>query len=579
MIKFILKLAIISFIALLIAILGIFFYYCQDLPNIDELDKDAGQQVIEVNYFNDNRIANYGDVYHDEARFYELPQHLINAVIATEDRKFFTHPGIDLTAIIRAYYVNHRAHRIVQGGSTITQQLAKLLFLKPERTMKRKIQEVILAFQLEKRLTKEQIFVTYLNRAYFGAGNYGIASAARFYFNKEVSMLNLNESALLAGLLKAPSKLSPTNNPKWAQERTSVVLRNMINTGFLTKKNLKEINENIYYETNHMQKMYFADFVNEQFRDFLDKKDVDKKLIKITSTLNERLQNNLDAQINQFVEKNSKKLGKSQISVIVMSKTGAILALAGGRDYQKSQYNRAIYAKRQAGSIFKTFVYLTAFENGFELDDLFEDKKINVGAWLPDNYENKYYGQVTLKESFAKSLNSVSIQLAQKNDAQKIIETAKKLGINSQINKNDLTITLGTTEVTLLEMTAAYAGIANDGKPVFPYAIAQIQDKDGNILFNHESSGFDAVISNSAIAKMKEALRAVVEDGTGRKANVDSDIYGKTGTSQNYRDAWFVGFSDRYVIGVWIGNDDNSATNKITGGSLPAELFGAIVKI
>lgn len=579
MVKFLFKTAIFFSTIALIALAATVIYYCQDLPNIDDLGKENNNQVVEINFSNDNRIGNYGDVYHDEARFYELPQNLINAVIATEDRKFFTHPGVDILAIVRASYVNHKAQRIVQGGSTITQQLAKLLFLKPERTLKRKIQELILAFQLEQRLTKEQILTTYLNRAYFGSGNYGITAAAKFYFGKEVAELNLNESALLAGLLKAPSKLSPHNNHRWAEERTSVVLHNMIEAGFLSRKNIKELNEDIYYQNSTSQKLYFSDFVNEQFKEYLDANDLQKKLLKVTTTLNERLQKNLENVTNKFVEENAKKLGKSQLAVIIMDRSGAILGMVGGKDYKKSQFNRATAAKRQAGSLFKTFVYLTAFENGFSPEDVFEDKKINIGTWLPDNYENKYYGKITLKKAFANSLNSVSIQLAQKLNQQEIIDIAKKLGINSEINKNDLTIALGTSESSLYELTTAYASIANDGKPVIPYAIEKISDTNGNELYRHQSSGFDSVISEKSLDEIKELMHAVIEEGTGKNANVASDIYGKTGTSQNFRDAWFIGFDDNYVIGVWIGNDDNSATNKITGGSLPAQLFARLVKL
>ncbi len=578
MIKFILKsFSIIFVIGLIIFVIG-FSYYYQDLPNIDSLGKEGDEQIIEINYSNDERIANFGDIYHDEARFYQLPQHLINAVVATEDRKFFSHNGVDLLAIIRASYINHRADRIVQGGSTITQQLAKLLFLKPERTFKRKVQELILAFQLEKRLSKEQILVTYLNRAYFGSGSYGISSAAKFYFDKKVSDLNLQESSMLAGLLKAPSKFSPKNDKKLSENRTNIVLRNMIDAGYIDEKYIAEIDNDIAYKTNRSQRLYFADFVHDQFKEFLNKNDLDKKLITVTSTLDCRLQQHVEDVANKFVDENKKKLNKSQIAVVILNRQGAVLAMIGGIDYQKSQYNRAIYAKRQMGSLFKTFVYLTAYENDYELDDEFEDKKINIGAWLPDNYNNKYLGKVDLKTAFAQSLNSVSIQLVQKLDRKKIINTAKKLGISSDINANDLTIALGTTESSLFELTSAYAGIANKGHPVMPYFIEKISDKNSDMLYQHQSSGFEAVISDDALKYIQESMRAVITDGTGRKANIANDIYGKTGTSQDFRDAWFIGFNDQYIIGVWIGNDDNSPTNKITGGSLPAELFAQIIK-
>jgi len=557
---------------------GIFLsYYLYDLPSLSDLEAESGTQVVEINYSNESRITNRGEIYSNKIQYYQVPQNLINAVVATEDRRFFSHFGVDVFGVIRAFRVNREAGRIVQGGSTITQQLAKLLFLDPQRTFKRKIQEVLLAVQLERNFTKEQILTFYLNRAYFGSGNYGVENAAKNYFGKTVSNLNLNECALLAGVLKAPSKLSPKNNKELAQQRAKVVLKAMVEMGFLNEENFAEISQNANYKNDRSQKLYFSDFIFEQFREFLDKKDLAKKTIKVTSTMDERLQGRLEDILDKFILANSKKLDKSEIAIVVMKKDGAILGMVGGNDYQKSQFNRAIYAKRQAGSAFKTFVYLAAFEKGFSVDDVFEDKKINMGNWLPDNYNNRYLGEVTLREAFANSLNSVAIQLARKVGSVAIADMAHRLGIISHINKNDLTIALGTSEVNLLELTAAYATIANQGLPVIPYGIMEIKNSLNEIIYQRQSSGFNAVLSGTSLQKIKQLLRASVVEGTGKNANVANNIYGKTGTSQNFRDAWFVGFDDRYVIGVWIGNDDNSSTNKISGGSLPAILFGEIM--
>ncbi|NBV06937.1 MAG: PBP1A family penicillin-binding protein [Proteobacteria bacterium] len=553
-------------------------YYLKDLPSLKELEAEKNKQVIEINYSNSERITNFGGVYGSEIDFYELPPNLINAVIATEDRRFFSHYGVDFFGVIRALMANHQAGHVVQGGSTITQQLAKLLFLKPDRNFKRKIQELLLAIQLERNFTKEQILSCYLNRAYFGAGNYGVGNAAKYYFGKNVSRINLNEAAMLAGLLKAPSKLSPKNNQDLAEARASQVLQNMAEAGFLKVKNLSEVNKDISYKVEKSQRLYFADLVHDQFKDFISKQNLDEQKIIVTTTLDEKIQAELEEVENEFVEKNSKKIAKSEIAVVVMSKQGAVVAMSGGKDYQQSQFNRAVHAKRQAGSAFKTFVYLTAFENGAEIDDEMEDKKINFGVWLPENYNNHYVGQVTLKRAFAESLNSVAVQLATKQKQGEIAKTAHRLGIVSKVEKNDLTIALGTTEVSLLELTSAYATIANNGEAVIPHFIYDIRNGEDKILYNLESSGLGQVISESAQEKIKQVLRAVVESGTGKNANVANNIYGKTGTSQDFRDAWFIGFNDDYVIGVWIGNDDNSSTNKITGGSLPAQLFGEILK-
>lgn len=579
MLRFIFKWGLLLTIWLLIGAMIMIFYYFRDLPNLSDLETQDGKQVIQVDYSNKERITNFGEIYSSKVNFYELPSHLVDAVVATEDRRFFNHHGVDVFGIIRAFIVNHKAGHIVQGGSTITQQLAKLLFLKPERTFKRKMQEMLLAVQLERSFTKDQIMTLYLNRAYFGSGNYGVGNAAKFYFGKKISEINLNEAALLAGLLKAPSKLSPKNNQELAESRTNVVLNNMIDAGFLSKKNLKEVKEKVNYaDKNRSSKLYFADFIHEQFSEFLPGKFLDEKRLAITTTLDEKLQDNLDRVLNEFTEKNSKKLGKSQVAVIVMAKDGAVLGMSGGVDYQKSQFNRAVYSKRQSGSAFKTIIYLSAFERGFKPDDVFEDRKINVGAWLPENYDNQYLGEVTLKQAFAKSLNSVAVQLSQKIDRGEIIKMAQRLGISSKIDKDDPTIALGTTGLTLFELTTAYATIANDGEAIIPYYINKISDSEGNALYERESSGLGVVISDDAQKYIKEVLREVVVSGTGKLANIDNDVYGKTGTSQNFRDAWFVGFNDKYVVGVWIGNDDNSPTNKITGGSLPASLFAEILE-
>jgi penicillin-binding protein 1A len=553
-------------------------YYFKDLPSLSDLEAQNGKQIVQINYANGDRITNRGEIYSSEVNYYEIPQDLINAVVATEDRRFFNHHGVDFIGILRATYVNHEAGRIVQGGSTITQQLAKIIFLKPERTFKRKIQEILLAVQLERNFTKEQILTFYLNRAYFGSGSYGVGNAAKHYFGRDVSRLTLNQSALLAGLLKAPSKLSPKNNHDLAEDRANVVLKNMIDAGFLDEKNLSQVVQETDYKIDHAQHLYFADYVYEQFPDFLEKKVAKENMIKITSTLDEDIQENLENISDKFVEKNAKKLGKSQVAIVVMDKSGAVLGMSGGIDYQQSQFNRAVYAKRQAGSSFKTFVYLAAFEKGIQPDEIYEDKKVALGNWLPENYDNTYFGEVTLQDAFARSLNSVAVQLGKKVGGDAIASMARKCGILSKIDKNDATIALGTTEVSLLELTGAYATIANNGEPVMPYAILTIRDVSDNVIYERSSSGLEAVISPASKQNIKKILREVVVSGTGKSANKSDNIYGKTGTSQNYRDAWFVGFDDKYVIGVWIGNDDNSATNKITGGSLPASLFSEIIK-
>jgi penicillin-binding protein 1A len=290
------------------------------------------------------------------------------------------------------------------------------------------------------------------------------------------------------------------------------------------------------------------------------------------------LQRIVEDQTNEFVRQNNKKIGKSQIALILMKKDGAILAMVGGKNYRKSPFNRAVYSQRQAGSAFKIFVYLTAMQNGYSPDDLIEDKKVSLGSWEPENYNKKYYGEVTLRQAFAKSLNSVSVQLTAKLNREDIINNALKMGIISKVDSKDATLALGTTEVSLFELVNSYAAIASDGKAILPYAVQKIYGNGQKVLYKKQSEESFQIIDEDNVVKMKDLLRSVVEGGTGKAANVARNIYGKTGTSQNYRDAWFIGFDDDYVLGVWIGNDNNSATNNITGGSLPAKLFGQILR-
>jgi penicillin-binding protein 1A len=553
-------------------------YYYNNLPSLQELETKNEKQVININYSNQEKITTLGNIYQDDIKFYQLPQDLIHSVIATEDRRFFDHHGIDLIGISRASIVNYKAGHLSQGGSTITQQLAKLLFLSPKKTFKRKIEEILLAFELEKTFSKEQILTLYLNRAYFGSGNYGVNNAAKFYFNKSVSDIDLNEAAMLAGLLKAPSKFSPKNNPKLSKLRTKEVIHNMIEAGFLTKDKITKSAPKINYQNDRALKFYFADYVSDQFTDYLSSSQGKIRNLNIKTTLNQKIQEQLESITDQFLKQNSAKIANSELAIIIMAKDGAILGMVGGKNYHQSQFNRAIYAKRQPGSAFKTLVYLTAFENGFTPDNLFEDKKTTIGDWNPENYDKKYHGQISLKQAFANSINSIAIQLNHQIPQDQLIKNAKKLGIISKIEKNDATIALGTLEVTPLELTNAYATIANDGYPVIPYAISEISNQENKIIYQRQSSGLEKVIPQKAEDYIKEALREVIKTGTGKNANIAKNIYGKTGTSQNFRDAWFIGFNDDYVIGIWIGNDNNSATNKITGGGLPTSLFAEIMR-
>ena len=558
---------------------AIVFYYCQDLPSLDDIKIGTDEQIIEVLYSDGSKISTIGDFHDNQITFSQIPGHLIDAVVATEDRKFFIHQGVDFLGIIRAFFINLRSNKIVQGGSTITQQLAKLIFLSPERTLKRKIQELVLSWQLEQTFSKEHILILYLNRAYFGAGNYGVVEASKYYFNKPVSKINLNEAAMLAGLLKAPSRLSPNNNQELTKKRTHQVLINMIDAGYLQTDDVDQINRPIIYKNNNLQRLYFSDYAISQKSHYIPQEyELNKSPLRITTTMDKKLQKIIENQTNSFIKKYQTKLNNSQIAIVLMNKKGALLAMVGGKNYQKSQFNRAIHAKRQAGSAFKLFVYLTALQNGFTPQDTIEDKKVTLGNWSPENYNKRYYGQVSLQDAFAKSLNSVAVQLIARLDKKQIIKNALKMGVVSDINDNDATLALGTNQVSLLELVNSYGSIANDGFAIIPYSITKITNYKQKVLYQKYPNQLYQIIDKEDIIEIKTMLKEVVINGTGQNANVADNIYGKTGTSQNYRDAWFIGFKDDYILGVWMGNDDNTPTNKISGGTLPARLFGEIIK-
>ena len=574
--KILLKFLIIIVIWSAIVLSFFLFYKYHNLPNISDINLNKNDKIIQINYSDNSKIRVIGDLYANQVSFDQFPKYLIEALIATEDRSFFSHYGFDLKGILRAFLVNYRAGTIKQGGSTITQQLARILFLNNEKTYHRKINEILLAYKLEQAFSKEEILTLYLNHVYFGSGNYGINDAAKFYFNKNVSDLNLNESAILVGILKAPSKLAPDKNPELAERRSDIVLQNMIHNGNMGLDYIKYFDDSIGYKKDDLQELYFVDFIASQYKNFLSDQQNISGFFEINSSLDKNLQEITENEIDRIYRKYPKRLKDSQISVITMSYDGQILSMIGGKNYHESQFNRAVNAKRQIGSIAKIFIYLTAFQQGFSLLDLFEDKKIIISNWSPKNYNNQYYGDVTLQEAFSKSLNSVAVQLARELKIDDIISNMRKMNIKSKINK-DLTIALGTSELSLLELATAFVIIANGGYQIQPSFIRNIISASGEILYYNNKEEPIKIYQNREIAMIKEALRSVITDGTAKRANISQDIYGKTGTSQDFRDAYFVGFNSDYIIAIWIGNDNNKSTNKITGGMLPAILFKELI--
>lgn len=506
-------------------------------------------------------------------RLDRLPPYLVRAVIATEDRRFYYHFGFDPVGLARASFRNWRAGTVIQGGSTITQQLAKNLFLSPDRTMARKLQEVIYAVWLETRFSKDEILELYLNRVYFGGGTYGVEAASRRYFGKPAQSVTLSQAALLAGLLKAPSRYAPTRNVERANARIDVVLDNMVEAGFLTAEEarvaaaqplkLKPFGDETGYP-------YAVDYVVDQLPDFVGENQGD---LIVETTIDATIQRTAQMTLRQKLEAEGKELGASEGAMVVLDPAGGVKALVGGRSYRASPFDRAIRSLRQPGSAFKPFVYLAALETGYTPDSVEIDEPVTLSGWSPKNHGGGYHGEMTLRDSFAQSINTIAAKLADHVGRWRVVRTAHRLGIRSELHNNP-SIALGTAEVTLFELTSAYAPFANGGGGVIPYVVTEIRNGDGKALYKRKPADLGQVVAAPYVASMNDMMRATVTRGTGRAAQLPNQVVGgKTGTSQNSRDAWFVGFTPYYVAGVWIGNDDGSKMNNVTGGSLPARVW------
>jgi penicillin-binding protein 1A len=503
----------------------------------------------------------------------EMPDYVGNAFIAIEDRRFRSHFGIDLYGLARAATVNWREGSVVQGGSTLTQQLAKNLFLKPDRTFKRKLDEAVLALSLEQRYTKDQLLTLYLNRVYFGGGVYGIEAAAQHFFGKRAKDLTLTEAAMLAGSVKAPSRYNPATDPDAAMDRASLVLNEMTRNGFITEAaRVAAAGERprLANATATPGAGYFADYIMSLVPAYSG--HANERLI-VETTLDLDVQNQAEEAVGAGLAAEGGKFGASQGALVAMSPDGAMRALIGGRSYDDSGFDRATEAKRQPGSAFKAFVYLAALEHGHVPDDRVVDGPVTVGTWKPDNYEGAYAGNISLTQAFARSSNSAAVQLTREVGPQAVAETARRLGIASNLHAVP-SLALGTSEVTPLELTAGYAAFANGGTAVNPYAIIRIRTGSNRIVYRRQSSGIGRVMSAANNIQMTAMMMETVKSGTGKAAQMtDRPIAGKTGTSQDYRDAWFVGFSSDYVCGVWIGNDSGAPMKKATGGGVPARIF------
>ncbi len=568
---------------LCLAFMAVWRVFFIDLPTLP--DKNALWSVGRVPgiafYDKDDRLIAVRGAYHDKATSVEaMPAHLVNAFIATEDRRFFRHNGVDERAILRAFAANIDAGRTVQGGSTITQQLIKILVLSPEQSLKRKLFEYRLARQLEQKLSKKEILELYLNRIYLGDHSYGVAAAARTYFNKSLSELTLGESALLAALPKAPSLFAAESDLGAARARQNFVLDKMVEAGFVTRDEadlartapIKLVRRRALDEGGAA---YTLDLAQAQIRRWLP--DAPPDLI-VRLTLDTRLQVHAEKSVRDVIARSGKAASVGQGAFLAMNRDGAVRALVGGTDYGKTKFNRVTQALRQPGSTFKPFVYAAALEAGLSPNTIRLDAPVQVGKWAPRNYHAGFSGPVSLTYALSQSLNTTVVRLTREVGLDSVIETAGRLGVRSPIERN-YSVVLGASEVTLRELTAAYAPFAFEGFRTEPFVIAEIRNSRDQMVFRQKTNAESQAIGADIARQMTFMLRNAVQSGTGIAAQLpDREVAGKTGTSQDWRDAWFIGYTSEMIGGAWVGNDDRRPMRKVTGGTLPAEIWRLVME-
>ena len=546
-------------LAVLGVLLLLFAWFAWRLPLDRALEPLPDPMLVLVDR-NGEAFARRGAVKEAPVDVTTLPAHVTGAIVAIEDRRFYRHLGVDPRGVARALMRNWRAGGVRQGGSTITQQLAKTAFLEPDRTIRRKVREALIALYLETRLDKDEILSRYLSSIYYGDGVYGLRAAARHYFGKEPEKLSIGEAAMLAGLVKAPSKLAPTNDRKAALARMRVVIKAMVDAGVITAAEAKKVRDPKVLKPGDRLTggTWFADWVAPQAREAFD---ADYGEVRVNTTLDARMQKLAQRVVKRWLATEGRRLNATQAALVAMRPNGEVLALVGGRDYAQSQFDRVTQAHRQPGSAFKLFTYMAALRAGATPDTLVDDSPIEEGDWKPSNYDGRYQGRIPLRDAFARSSNVAAVRLVQQVGPDAVVRAAQDLGIRSELGR-DPSIALGTYEVTLMELTAAYAAFAQGTTPVTPHGLPDAKVAPATPL----DPGLRAM--------MLDMLWQVVERGTGRAARLGGEpTFGKTGTTQEHRDALFVGMTGDLVIGVWVGNDDGTPMRGVTGGSLPARMW------
>jgi penicillin-binding protein 1A len=562
-----------------IAAVSAIAFVAATLPPIQSLEVPKRPPTVEIVGLDGKPLTMRGEMSGTDVPIKELPPYLPKAFVAIEDRRFYSHFGVDPIGLSRAVVANVLHRGVSQGGSTLSQQLAKNLFLTQERTLWRKMQELVLALWLERKFSKAQILELYLNRVYFGSGAYGVEAAAQKYFGKSARQVKVAEAAMLAGLVKSPSRLAPNRNPAGAERRAQAVVAAMSELGFITEtmgKTALAQPARAVKPAGAGSVNYVADWIMDVLDDLVGRVEQD---LVVETSIDPALQGAAEKALIEELALKGQKLDVGQGAVVVMTPEGAVRALVGGKNYAESQYNRAVIAKRQPGSAFKPFVYLTALERGLTPDSVREDKPVALKGWKPENYTHEYHGPVTLTQALSQSLNTVSVRLTLEVGPAAVARTAYRLGIASKLDANP-SIALGTSEVSLLELTAAYAPFANGGNAATPHVVERVRNQAGKVLYARAQQNLGRIIEPRYVAMMNLMMRETILSGTAQKAQLPAwPAAGKTGTSQDFRDAWFIGFTSHLVAGVWIGNDDSSPTKKATGGGVPAEIWSKLMKV
>jgi penicillin-binding protein 1A len=559
--------------ALILIVIGFIGYCAYTLPLSPNPSADQGPGAAIYATGTGEPFAGRGVYRGEKLKADHLPPNLVKAVVAIEDRRFFQHGGVDPHGMLRAAFRDLWGHRAAEGGSTITQQLARLTYLSPERSLRRKVQEMMLAFWLESRLSKHEILARYLNNVYFGAGAFGAEAAAQRYFGKSASELDIAEAAMLAGLIRAPSQLAPSRNLEAARKRSEAVIEAMLDSGAIDKKEAAAARKQppqlaVPPETEPNDK-YFLDTAEAEVKRLVGASPLD---LAVNTTFDPALQDAAERAVQRWLDGEGARRQVGQAALVAMAPDGAILAMVGGKDYSESQFNRATQAHRQPGSLFKIFVYLTALTNGYRPDSPVVDQAVQIGDWEPKNYDGRYHGRVSLITAFAQSFNSVAVQVIQAIGPDRVVGMAKSLGVQSDLPPVP-SLALGSAEVTLLEMTRAMDAIATDSKSIEPYTVRSIKSKGSAPIYIRPEAVSERPDWQGAWPDMMHLLESVVTQGTGRAARIDRRTAGKTGTTDDYRDAWFVGFTTDLVVGVWVGNDDHSPMDQVAGGDIPAKIW------